>query len=192
MDIFRDERDFLNFLKRLKIVLGMTRAPLVAQGAPLSPSSRINPLPDGSFTVLCYCLMPNHFHFLIRQNTDLPVSKLFSKVCTSYSMYFNRKYERVGTIFQDRFKSVHVANDSQLLWLSAYIHQNPKVAGEVANLLDYEWSSYPDYVGGRAGTLCEKSVILNQFPSPSDYQKFVESAFDPIKSRKTIEHLILD
>jgi hypothetical protein len=136
--------------------------------------------------------MPNHFHFLIRQNGILPISKLIAKVCTGYSMYFNKRNERVGSLFQDAFKAILVDSDPYLLWLSAYIHQNPTVAGLVKNPEDYQWSSYLDYVGARKGALCEKDVILGQFPNVRAYSKFVEESLAKIKERKDLEHLLLD
>jgi len=195
-NIFCDGQDYFNFLKRLNIVLGKeTRAPLVrevrSQGAPLS--LRLNPLPKEAFSLLAYCLMPNHFHFLIRQNSEVSVSKLISKISTSYSMYFNRKYNHVGHVFQDRFKAVVVDSDSYLSWLSAYIHQNPKVAGEVKDLKDYAWSSYRDYLGIRNRVLCDKKIILEKFENNTkDYRNFVDDSYDLIKEKKSSEEIFLD
>ena len=149
-------------------------------------------LPPESFSLLSYTLMPNHFHFLIRQNTDLPISKLLLKICGSYSKYYNKKYQRVGSLFQDQFKGVHIESDAQLLWLTAYIHNNPKVAGLVKDLNNYQWSSYPDYVGLRQGTLCEKDFILKQFKDINAYKIFVDDAYEKIKERKDLENLLLD
>jgi putative transposase len=196
-EVFLDDEDRKFFLFRLKENL-FPKSPedrllgdgfLVAEAH--TPYIR-KTLPPNSFSLLAYCLMPNHFHFLIRQNTVLPVSKLISKVFTSYSKYFNAKYERVGHVFQDRFKAVLVVNDSQLTWLTAYIHQNPKVGGLVTNLRDYQWSSYLDYIGIRNGTLCDKSFILKMFTSSIEYEKFVEVSYGAIKQRKDIELLLLD
>src|SRR3989344_9373822 len=197
-NIFCDEQDYFNFLKRLNIVLGKeTRAPLVdantkSQGAPLL-SLKLSPLPKEAFSILSYCLMPNHFHFLIRQNSVISISKLMSKISTSYSMYFNRKYNHVGHVFQDRFKAVVIDSDSYLGWLSAYIHQNPKVAGLVKNLRDYIWSSYPDYIGIRNRVLCDKKIILEKFENNTkDYRNFVDDSYDLIKEKKSSEEIFLD
>ncbi|MDP2932641.1 MAG: transposase, partial [bacterium] len=137
-------------------------------------------------------LMPNHFHFEMRQNADVSISKLLTKISTSYSKYYNKKYDHTGHIFQDQFKSVLITGDEQLLWLSAYIHANPLVAGLVKRLEDWQWGSYPDYIGLRQGTLCEKASILDQFKSVEEYRKFVESSVVEIKKRKEMESLLLD
>ncbi|MCL5667083.1 MAG: transposase [Patescibacteria group bacterium] len=192
MDIFRDGQDFANLIKRIALTLGKAKetatVPIGCQWAPL----RIAPFPKNAFTILCYCLMPNHFHFLIRQNTEIAISDFISKLCSSYGKFFNKKYEHAGGLFQDQFKAVRVENDSQLLWASAYIHNNPKTAGLVQKLEDYAWSSYLDYIGKRQGTLCDKEFILKMIGGAEKYKRFTEGGFEKIKGRKELEHLLLD
>ncbi len=188
-DIFLDREDYLFFLKRLKENL----FPELQEGAPLAPRAyKRKLLPADSFVLVSYCLMPNHFHFLIRQNTELPISKLVLKLCTSYSIYFNKKYDHIGHVFQDQFKAIRIEDDSYLLWLSAYVHQNPKVAGLVSNLEQWEYSSYLDFIGKRSGKLCLKDQILNNFSGVNDYKDFVDQAFEKIKQRKDNQNLLLD
>ena len=153
---------------------------------------RRKPLPAGSFTMPAYCLMPNHFHLLIRQNLITPVSELLKKVCTGYSKYFNKRYERVGHLFQDQYKAILVPNDSYLTWVSAYIHQNPKIAGLTEVLEQYPWSSYKDYLGLRNGKLCDKNLILGMFKNTEEYKKFVDNSYEKIKARKDIQQLLLE
>lgn len=187
MPIFRDDSDYHFFLKRLKENLfPSTWAPSAGE------RYERKLLPEGAFTLVAYCLMPNHFHFLIRQNTKLPISALMVKVCGGYSKYFNKKYKRVGSVFQDQFKAAHINNNSYLLWVSAYIHQNPKVASLVDSLLDYVYSSYPEYLGEVVDSLCDKSIVEGQFDTKSQYQKFVETSYDAIKQKKEIASLLID
>jgi putative transposase len=158
--IFVDETDYLNFLKRLKLVLGLAS----------SSTLNIKPLPPHSFSFLSYCLMPNHFHFLIRQNTNVGIPNLISKLCTSYCMYFNKRHKRVGPLFQDTFKAKMVDSDQYLSYLSAYIHNNP------AEPLQHAYSSLPDILGLRNGTIADKNTLLGWFNNnASDYRKFIES-----------------
>ena len=184
MEIFRDDQDYLNFLKRLRLLFGKARGTLA--------TIRITPFEPDEFSLLSYCLMPNHFHFQIEQNGEVPLSKLMLKVCTSYSMYFNRKYEHVGHVFQDQFKAVPIESDNQSAALSAYIHQNPKVGGLVNTLTDWAYSSYPEYIGLRKGDLVDPEPILDQFASKDGYRLFVEERFADILERKSIEELLLD
>ncbi len=188
-DIFLDENDYLFFLRRMKENL----FPGLQEGAPLAPRMyKRKLLPEGAFSLVSYCLMPNHFHWLIKQNAQLPVGKLLLKVCTGYSIYFNKKYEHTGHVFQDQFKAISIQNDSYLLWLSAYIHQNPKIAELVDNLLNWKFSSYPDYVGQRGGILCDKNIILNSFKDSEAYADFVDGSYLKIKEKKDLQNLFLE
>ena len=114
------------------------------------------------------------------------------KLCTGYAKYFQKKYGHTGHLLQGAFKAIHVENESYLMWLSAYIHQNPLAAGLVKNLEDWPYSSYLDYMGKRNGNLCLKDIILDKFKSPGDYKKFVEDCGEFIKQRKEIKSLLLD
>ena len=166
--IFLDDSDYWQFLKRLTLVLNLEpkRMPLYSRGA-----SSIKPLPCEAFSVLAYCLMPNHFHFLIRQNTELGMNKLLSKVCTSYSIYFNKKYDRVGSLYQDQFKAKEVSTNDYLAHASAYIHNNP------ANPESYEYSSYRNYLNKNLHSFVETNSILGMFENNSlKYQSFVINA----------------
>jgi putative transposase len=163
MVIFHDDEDHRFFILRLREAL-----------FPALATRKRNPpmhLPEGSFDLVCYCLMPNHFHLLIRQNLDVSISKLMEKICTSYSKYFNRKYGRVGSLFQDQFKAVRIETNEQLLWLSVYIHNNPLVANLTQDIYSYPYSSFLDYVNIRADFLCKKNIITNQIGTTYSYIK---------------------
>lgn len=195
MEIFRDQQDYNFFLSRLRENLfpGSENIPFWKTRRSGSRECYVRKvLPAGSFCLLSYCLMPNHFHFLIKQAGELSLDVLIRKVCTSYAMYFNKKYKRVGAVFQDQYKAVKVESDEQLLWVSAYMHQNPAVAGLTANLKDYPWSSHLDYIGIKEETLCDQSMILEMAGGRSEYEKFVDSSYEKIKAKKDIEHLLLD
>lgn len=181
-DTFLDDQDYNFFLLRLK-------QNLLPE---LNSKLRIQLLPANSFSLICYCLMPNHFHLLIRQNREITPAKLLLKVCTSYSKYFNKKYGKVGHVFQDRYKQANIYDNEYLLWLSFYIHQNPKVSNLVRSLEDYEWSSYKSFIDLKYSSFCEKDVILSQFKSVEDYRHSLESSYELIKSKKGLENLTLD
>lgn len=192
MDIFKDPFDKQNFLLRMKENLFPEMVPISVRKA--SPGGYFRKLlPSGAFTLLAYCLMPNHFHFLLRQNTALPISKFMLKVCGSYVKYFNLRHERVGSLFQDQYKAVRVETDSQLLWLSAYIHNNPRVAGLVEDLNNHPWNSYLDYLNSDNETIVDKAFILGMMANEEQqYKKFVSDACEKIKERKDLENLFLD
>jgi|SRR3989344_4142343 len=153
---------------------------------------RTPPLPDKAFSLTSYCLMPNHFHFLIKQNLNLPPSKLMSRISTSYSKYFNKKYNRVGHLFQDQFKQILVENNKYLLWLSAYIHQNPKTANIIKNAEDYKWSSYSSFLKPDKNNICDFSVIAEQFKNLNEYIKFTNEVGILVKEGRNIPEDIAD
>ena len=113
---------------------------------------RLNNFSD-SIELIAYCLMPNHYHMLIRQREETAMDQFMNSLWTRYTMYFNKKYKRIGTLFQDVYKAVLVETDEQLLYLSRYIHRNPIVKRQLRNLASkgdalqsYLFSSYPNYI----------------------------------------------
>jgi len=159
--IFIDEQDYFQFLQRLQIILALIPMTEVR--------TNIRPLPQGSFSILAYCLMPTHFHMLIRQNNDIGIGKLILKLCTSYSTYMNKKYNRVGTLFQDRFKAKLVDSDQYATYVSAYINNNPE------NPNQYPYSSYKEIFSSDLNTILDRRLLLSWFNnSPQAYKKFVD------------------
>lgn len=135
-------------------------------------------------SLLCYCLMPNHFHLLAQQKSNIPITEFMHLLGTGYAKYFNTKYELVGSLFQGRFRSKIIDNEGYLLHLSRYIHLNSLELNPYSRkemLTNYRWSSYSEFVKD-SGTLCDgKEIILDYFsktlPNLS-YREFVESKID--------------
>lgn len=143
--------------------------------------------------IISFCLMPNHFHFLLRQERDGGLVEFVRKLSNSFAKYFNTKNERIGPLFQGEFKAVHVTSDEQLIHLSRYIHLNPIVSHVVSDSSFYKWSSYLEYVGFDGGTSrCLKDAVLGFFKSASDYKKFVHDQEDYAKKLESIKHLHID
>ena len=138
--------------------------------------------------IIAYCLMPNHYHLLVRILCDdfgLSVMQPFS---TSYTKAINKEQNRVGSLFQGRYKGKQVDKDGYLLHLSRYIHRNPVTAGLVAHPADWQFSSYRDYVGLRQGTLPNPDIVLSQLPSVAAYAEYVETGDD----EQEIKHLLFN
>lgn len=142
--------------------------------------------------IICYCLMPNHFHFLLQQKVEGGITEFVSKLSNSYTKYFNTKNQRVGPLLQGEFKSVHIETNEQLLHLSRYIHLNPLVGFVTKTLDNYQWSSYPEYAGEIKDNFCLKEIILGQFKSKEDYIQFVQDQEDYGKKLEMIKHELLD
>lgn len=141
--------------------------------------------------IISYCPMPNHFHLLLKQVTDDGIKNFVRILSDSYSHYFNITKDRVGPLFQGKFKTVRIEDDNQLLHVSKYIHLNPVEAGLVKKAEDFSWSSYREYIG-LTGGFCNKDIILGQFKSPDGYKKFVQDYTDYTKKLQKIEHLLIE
>ncbi|MBI4991206.1 transposase [Candidatus Gottesmanbacteria bacterium] len=144
-------------------------------------------------TIICYCYMPNHFHFLLKQNQQNGISKFLSKFENSFTKYFNTSAKRKGHLFLGQFKAVRIETEEQLLHISRYIHLNPYssfVVKNLENLLSYEWSSLPEYLGKTRG-FCIKDHILSRFKKTS-YLKFILDQADYQRRLETIKHLTLE
>lgn len=141
-------------------------------------------------TIICYCFMANHFHFLLKQNQQNGISKFLSQFQNSFTKYFNTITKRKGHLFLGQFKAVRIETDEQLLHISRYIHLNPYSSFVVKNLeslLSYEWSSLPEYLGKNRG-FCNKEYILSKFKETS-YLKFILDQADYQRRLETIKHL---
>lgn len=185
--IFLDEQDhavFLSYLKTyllpkdedtLRAVLGDPSSSSREKDAALK-ALRLNNFAD-TLALLAYCLMPNHFHFLVKQTEAETIDRFMQSFCTRYSLYFNRKHRRIGGLFQGKYKAVRVTKDEQLLHLSRYIHRNPiALASQGPTLRGYTYSSYPQYLGLARAEWLHPEDILGYFPKSQrrGYQEFVE------------------
>ena len=111
------------------------------------------------YKVYAYCLMVNHVHLIIRVNDEF-LSKAIQSLLVRYVSYFNKKYDRSGTLFQDRFKSKKIENQRYFLDVCKYVHRNPEKAG-ICKTEKYEWSSYQEYINKEK--IIYKSVLLHYF-----------------------------
>ena len=118
------------------------------------------------YELYAYCLMSNHIHLLLREGTEeLGIS--FRRIASKYVQWYNQKYERVGHLFQDRFKSEVVEDNRYFLGVLRYIHQNPVKAGMVKKIEAYPWSSYREYFERPRFGLCSKDPAIHSIVDPS-------------------------
>ncbi|OGD97391.1 hypothetical protein A3F02_01620 [Candidatus Curtissbacteria bacterium RIFCSPHIGHO2_12_FULL_38_9b] len=181
--IFENDEDYKVFLSYLKIYLD---PPQSIEARTVSVNNNLyktvrRPLNNyyGEIELVTYCLMPNHFHLLIWQNKNPKSIEYFMRsLCTKYSQYFNKKYQRIGYLFQGTYKAVLIKDDSQLLHLTRYIHLNPTKETP----LQKAYSSYADYLGKRSTSWVKPRRILGYFKTAQkaglkdlfSYQSFVE------------------
>lgn len=186
--IFLDDQDYRMFMYYLEIYTLSLDKILVKH--PKLPIRLYNKNLEQNVDIISYCLMPNHFHLLIKQKKADGISTLLKQLTNAYTFYFNNKYKRVGSLMQGTFKAVNISDNDLLLHISRYIHLNPVVAG-IADLEKYQWSSFGSYVKETEG-VCKKEVILSQFPSISSYTKFHLDQVDYAENLEKIKHLLLE
>lgn len=187
--IFESRRDYQRFLKTLKYY--QTEGP---KSKFSHFPSLIVPELDYSkkmIEIIAYCLMPNHFHLLIKQIREKGITEFMSKFINSYTKYYNTKYNRVGALLQGMFKAVLVESDEQLIHVSRYIHLNPISSFLVKNLNQYKWSSFLEYATEVEG-ICSKKEILTNFKNPQEYQQFVLDQIAYAQELELIKHQLID
>lgn len=159
--IFLDDRDYKTFLHFLKFYLDPEEKTDRHTGIPNRMS-----LAD-EISLLAFCLMPNHFHLLVKQTKKDSLTKLMRRISTNYVMHFNKRYQRVGPLFQGIYKAALIDTDDLLLHVHRYIHRNPieLIGGinPISALADYPYSSYGDYVEKRHSAWVQTQPILSYF-----------------------------
>jgi putative transposase len=163
---FKDEKLFLKQISRPDLTPG-ERAKLVRS------MSLNNFYLD--IKMLAYCLMPNHFHFFVKQGQSGSIDKFMNSLFSRYVMYFNRKYKRVGPLFQDVYKAAIIDDEAYYAHLSRYIHKQALDAPLLDGRMEQP-SSYPEYMGTRKTEWVHPEEILELFPGSnpsSDYARFV-------------------
>ncbi len=155
-DIFKDEEDFQVYVTLIENALEYF---------------------ENQFELICYCLMDNHIHLLLEAK-DKHIQFFISRINSIYAKYFNDKYNYCGHLYEKRYFSELIENDSQMLDTSRYIHLNPVKANMVKKPEEYKWSSYSMYIGLEKEKLINSDKILNYFKKEERkklYQKYVES-----------------
>ncbi len=190
--IFKGEREYKIFSEAARFYV---------QASPPTKFSlfRINPqrfspldMNDVLVTVVNYCLMPNHFHFTLRQEKENGIRQFVQRLTNSFAHYFSKKYSNQGPLFQGNFKAVRVETDEQLVHLSRYIHLNPVTSYLVEKPEQYPYSSYNVYLGKLKSDWVDPIIVLQQFKSTKKYEDFVLPQKDYQRTLDKIKHLTLE
>jgi len=145
-------------------------------------------LDSPDFSMVSFCLMPNHYHIFIRQNGECPIYLIMNKIWFKYAKYYNKKYEGKGSIFAGKSQHKPVESDNYLLALAAYIHLNPVNAGLVQSPGEWGWSNYREWAGLRKKYLCDLTIVETYFDCTEAYSLLVEE----IAKDKRIARFMLD
>lgn len=207
-NIFVDHQDYGVFLSYLKTYLSPKDiSGLEAKLAKLSTRwkdkdkilklLRLNNFSE-EITLLAYCLMPNHYHLLLKQEKEHSINYFMRSLNTRYVTYFNKKYDRVGPLYQDTYKAVLVESDEQLIHLSAYIHRNPLnsrpyfAQGVSLQRLTTQPSSLPEYLGSRGTNWLNSEKILIQISKTNRHEKYRKFILQSKQPSSVISELTID
>ncbi|MBU1180041.1 transposase [Patescibacteria group bacterium] len=190
--IFENNSDYVRFLHLLyacndkNIGLDNIRKKINVKSPTLNINKNRVPLVD----IVCFVLMPNHYHLILKQLEDNGISRFMHRLGTAYTNYFNTKNERTGSLLQGKYKAKYIKADIDLLYLSKYVHLNPigliekdwkdigicdeKKADKL--IREYRWSSYLDYIGIKNfPSIINKEFIVSYYKKPEDYKRFIDS-----------------
>ena len=173
-------------------------------GLPKFERERGKPLVD----IMAFCLMPNHFHLMLRQKTTSGITEFMRKLGTGYTNFFNQKYDRVGPLFQGKYKLVLLKSDSHFIHLPFYIHLNPldlkflNWRGEKFSdhrkamqfLETYQWSSFPDYIGKKNfPSVTQREFLMKFFGGPEHYKKEINLyLLEATEENERIRNLLIE
>lgn len=130
-----------------------------------------------NISVLAYCLMPNHYHLVLKQNSEEQICKCVQFIFNGYVKAINKMYKRSGTLFEGKFKSVEIYDDKSILFVCRYVHRNPIDDKLAAKIEEWKYSNYPEWIDKRDGKLVDKNFVRKYFPDPELYSKFVLDYF---------------
>ncbi|OGF63988.1 hypothetical protein A2Z53_02105 [Candidatus Giovannonibacteria bacterium RIFCSPHIGHO2_02_42_15] len=203
--IFLSKSNYERFLLNLSILNDLDNIQHHLSRFDLENPNLIKFKPKPLVDVLCYCLMPNHYHLLVRQKIDNGIPKFLHKLQMGYSKYFNTLHDRSGNLFQGAYKAVEINNDSQFKYIPLYIHMNPLdlVEGEwkengikdikkgINFLKEYKWSSLRNYVNGLATPYLNMRTISDLYSS-GDWEEEIRSFLSSLNVRHRVSAIVGD
>ena len=201
-DVFLDQKDYERFLLAMNLLNDETDGLMIQwrDYSKLNPKAkpseflRLSLRSDGKkplVEIIAYCLNSNHYHFILKQLAERGIERFMQKLGTGYTMYFNQKNNRSGSLFQGPFKAIHIDSNEYLLYVSAYVNKNNFIHGYTKDD-SWKYSSLPEYLGKVNPGICSKEIILGQFKNVSDYKKFTEINAKYLKEKKEAEKYLLE
>jgi len=193
-NLFEDSLDFFRFLKSIiefnkpSVVGGIYRAEL--------PINQLRHEMSQLVDIIAFCILPNHYHFILRPRVDGGVEKFMQRFGNGYTKYFNARHKRSGALFQGVFKSIHVDTNEYLLRLAVYVNQNYLVHKLRHEMSQFVYSSYNQYAGIK-DMMVEKykinidpEIILSQFRNTEDFIEFCDKTIPLIHESKKQQKIV--
>jgi putative transposase len=194
-EAFLDDYDYVRFLKNLREFNSELIREERLRRSEFDSDSESNS-EDQFVDIVAYCLNPNHYHLILKQNKEKGIERFMQKIGTGYTNYFNKKYKRSGSLFQGKFKGIHIDSNEYLLYLSAYVNKNNFIHNYLDNNKnekngEWRYCSSLDYLGKRNGILCNKKIILDQF-AESEYEDFLNKNALYLREKKELSKYCLE
>ncbi|MBI2676984.1 MAG: transposase [Candidatus Yanofskybacteria bacterium] len=189
--IFLDQRDFKRFFQSIREF--NSEEPI--------GSIYLNSFKDASLRsstsklvdFVCFCLNPNHYHFILKQLKERGIEKFLHRLGTGYTKYFNEKHKCSGSLFQGRYKAIHLNSNEYLLHLSAYVNLNYEVHQLRSSTYQCDYkSSWAEYQNNLVESICNKDIVLSQFRNFDKYREFAVNAIQISRTKKDMEKLLLE
>jgi putative transposase len=189
-DVFLDDYDYVRFIRSIREFncvkpVGSLYSKEKYEKSGSTALKAVEPL-SKLVDIICYSLLPNHYHLLLMQLSSNGISEFIKRLSGGYTCYFNNKYNRTGALFQGKYKYEIVKSDSYLLTLTCYVNGNSEIH-KLCKADKWIWSSYLDYLNLRNGTLCNKCSILKDFNSIEEYKKLINQFIAESKERKSFK-----
>ncbi|NLH38957.1 MAG: hypothetical protein GX445_02715 [Elusimicrobia bacterium] len=193
--IFNTDSDFNRFISTMKFYLYDQKKSISSEifyadkhGEVFVPNSG----DDKLINIICYTIMPTHFHLIVDDFDDDYVSKYMNNIQNSYTRYFNLKHKRKGPLWQSRFHRIAVQKDEYLIHLTRYIHLNPVTAFLVSKPEDWKYSSYQEYIAGEEINCVYKKYFPENYNFNKFYKEFVDDRIDYQRQLALIKNSIIE
>jgi putative transposase len=183
-DIFLDTNDHYRFIKSLREFNQINPVVSLYIKDRIKKDVAVRPLQkDKLVEIIAFCLIPNHYHLILKQLKEGGISEFMKRVNGGYTGFFNYKNKRTGSLFLGKFKSIHINSNEYLLYLSAYINYNYKIHGNKKKM--WQFSSVNEYLENKKKTrLCNPEAVLAQFKSRDDYKKYAEESAKDVRIKR--------
>ena len=189
-EIFSEPDDFTRFFQSMDEFNTQNPIGSIYQNS-FNPLRSSTPKCEKLVNFICYCLNPNHYHFVLEQLVDNGIEKFMQRLGTGYTNFFNHKYKRGGSLFQGKYKDVFIDSNEYLLHVSAYVNLNDQIHQLRSSTSKSSWREYiSDSFGDH--NFCVKGVILDQFNSREEYKNFAEDSLKFMKEKKEMEKFLLE
>ncbi|HBB36527.1 MAG: hypothetical protein UX02_C0002G0024 [Candidatus Moranbacteria bacterium GW2011_GWC1_45_18] len=199
-EVFSDDRDYFRFLLSMNLLNDEKDGLMIrwrdyqrcVKSANLDDFLKLNfRKKEYLVDIISYCLMSNHYHFVLKQNVEKGIERFLQKLGTSYTKYFNKKYQRDGSLFQGTFKSSHISSTGLLLRMAVYTSCNSEIH-KVSPAKNYPWCSFADHAGVKKSDLVKNSIFSEHFRGGKDFEEYAKENILDFQDRKQDQEIFLD